>query len=175
MLFPNAPEGAYLLKIECWLLFFSVVSQTITGALQGVGKLAVPGIALLVGAVIKYILNVIFIPIYGEVVPAFTSIIYSSTACIISAIVLYRTLKVKMPLREVIIKPFIASAIMGVFVFLTYKLLIIMNVGNTIGTILSIAIGVLIYGICVILLKILSKDEILQLPYGNKICKMLKI
>ena len=50
-----------------------------------------------------------------------------------------------------------------------------MNVGNTIGTILSIAIGVLIYGICVILLKILSKDEILQLPYGNKICKMLKI
>ena len=64
---------------------------------------------------------------------------------------------------------------MGVFVFLTYKLLIIMNVGNTIGTILSIAIGVLIYGICVILLKILSKDEILQLPYGNKICKMLKI
>ncbi len=175
MLFPNAPEGAYLLKIECWLLFFSVVSQTITGALQGVGKLAVPGIALLVGAVIKYILNVIFIPMYGEVVPAFTSIIYSSTACIISAIVLYRTLKVKMPLREVIIKPFIASAIMGVFVFLTYKLLIIMNVGNTIGTILSIAIGVLIYGICVILLKILSKDEILQLPYGNKICKMLKI
>ena len=80
-----------------------------------------------------------------------------------------------MPLKEVIVKPFIASVIMGVFVFLAYKLLMILNLGNTISTILSIAIGVLIYGVCVIILKILSKDEILQLPYGNKICKMLKI
>jgi len=175
MLFPNAPEGAYLLQIQSFLVFFSVISQTITGALQGVGKLAVPGIALLVGAVIKYILNVIFIPMFGEAVPAVTSIIYSATACIISAIVLYRTLKEKMPLKEVIIKPLIASGIMGGVVFGAYKLLELVGIGNTISTILSIGVGVVIYFICVILLRVLDREEIQQLPYGNKICKMLKI
>lgn len=175
MLFPNAPEGAYLLQIECWLIFFSVVSQTITGALQGIGKLAVPGIALLVGAVLKYILNVIFIPQFGEVVPAITSIVYSGTACIISAIILYKALKEKMPIKEIIVKPFIASAIMGGIVYLSYKLLTILSIGNTISTILSIAIGVIAYLFVVLILKILNKEEIEQLPYGNRICKMLKI
>lgn len=175
MLFPNAPDGAYLLQIQSFLVFFSVISQTITGSLQGVGKLAVPGIALLIGAVLKYILNVIFIPIFGEVVPAITSIIYSATACIISATVLYRTLKEKMPLKEVIVKPFIASGIMGGVVFISYKLLSAISLGNTISTLLSIAIGVIIYFVFVILLRVLNKEEIQQLPYGNKICKMLKI
>ncbi len=175
MIFPNAPEGAYLLQIECWLLFFSVVCQTITGALQGIGKLAVPGFAMLAGTVVKYILNVIFIPIYGEVVPAITSIVFSATACIISAIVLFKALKVRMPLKEVILKPFIASALMGLSVFASYKLFITLSLGNTISTLISICIGVIIYAIFVIILKILNKDEIQQLPYGNKICKMLKI
>ncbi|MGN1012621.1 MAG: polysaccharide biosynthesis C-terminal domain-containing protein [Clostridia bacterium] len=175
MIFPNAPEGAYLLQIECWLLFFSVLSQTLTGALQGIGKLAVPGFALLVGTIIKYVLNVIFIPIYGEVVPAVTSIIYSSTAFLISAFVLFRTLKEKMPIKEVFVKPFIASALMGLSVFVSYKLFIFLKLGNTISTLCSIAIGVIVYAILVILLRALDKDEIQQLPYGNKICKMLKI
>ena len=175
MIFPNAPEGAYLLQIECWLLFFSVVCQTITGALQGIGKLAVPGFAMLAGTLVKYILNVIFIPIYGEVVPAVTSIVFSATACIISAIVLFRSLKVKMPLKEVILKPFIASALMGLSVFASYKIFMAISLENTISTLSSIVVGVVVYGILVIALKILNKEEIQQLPYGNKICKMLKI
>lgn len=175
MIFPNAPEGAYLLQIECWLLFFSVLSQTVTGALQGIGKLAVPGFALLVGTAIKYILNVIFIPMFGEVVPAITSIIYSSTAFIISTVVLYKTLKEKMPLKEVLIKPFIASAIMGITVFLSYKLFTIIHLGNTISTLLSIGVGVLVYAILVVILRVLNKEEIQQLPYGNKLCKLFRI
>ena len=175
MIFPNAPEGAYLLQIECWLLFFSVVCQTITGALQGIGKLAVPGFALLAGTVIKYILNVIFIPLYGEVVPAITSIVFSATSCIISAVVLFRALNVKMPLKEVIVKPFISSALMGLSVFVSYKLLMMISLGNTLSTLISIGIGVCVYAFLVVILKILNKEEIQQLPYGNKICKMLKI
>ena len=175
MLFPNAPEGAYLLQIECWLLFFSVVSQTITGALQGIGKLAVPGFALLAGTVIKYLLNVIFIPMFGEVVPAITSIIYSATAFFISSTVLFRALKEKMPVKDVVIKPLIASIIMGVTVFFSYKLLMMIHLGNALSTIGSIGVGVVVYAILVMIFRVLNKEEIQQLPYGNKICKLLKI
>ena len=174
MLFPNAPEGALLLQIECWMLFFSVIDQTLVGALQGIGKMIVPGISLLVGAVVKCVLNVIFIPIYGEVVPAVTSIIYIGIACIIAAVVLYRNLREKMPIRETIVKPAIASAIMGVFTYLSYYLANKV-LGNTLSTIISIGISVVVYVIAVLVLRILNKEELEQLPYGNKICKMLKI
>ncbi len=175
MLFPNAPYGAYLLQIECWLLFFSVVDQTIFGSLQGIGKLMVPGVALLIGAILKYVINVVFIPIYGEVVPAISSIVYSGTAFLIASTALFKALKEKMPVKEMLLKPFIASAIMGVAVFFAYKGFILIKLGNTISTILSIVVGVAVYLIAVALLKILDKEEIEQLPYGNKICKMLKI
>ncbi len=175
MLFPNAPEGAYLLRIECWLLFFSVLSQTVTGALQGVGKLAVPGIAMLFGAILKYVINVVFIPKYGEVVAAISSIAFSSTSFIIAITVLFKTLKEKMPLKSVIIKPAIASAVMGIAVFASYKLLMLVHLGNTISTICSIGVGVLVYAIFIVLLKVLTKEEVQQLPYGNRICKVLKI
>ena len=175
MLFPNAPQGALLLQIECWMLFFSVIDQTLVGALQGIGKMMVPGISLLVGATVKCILNMIFIPIYGEVVPAVTSIIYIAIACIIAGVVLYKNLKEKMPIRETILKPAIASVVMGVFTFLSYKGCTMLSLGNTISTIISIVVSVIIYVLCVFALKILNKEEITQLPYGNKICKMLKI
>lgn len=175
MLFPNAPEGALLLQIECWLLFFSVLSQTLTGALQGIGKLIVPGLALLAGTIIKYILNVVFIPIYGEVVPAITSIIFSATAFIICAVVLFKSLKMHMNIMDIVVKPLVASAVMGVVVFGAYKLGILLHLGNAISTVVSIGVGVIVYAILVIIMRILNRDEVQQLPYGNKICKILKI
>ena len=135
----------------------------------------VPGVALLIGAILKYVINVVFIPIYGEVVPAISSIVYSGTAFLIASTALFKALKEKMPVKEMLLKPFIASAIMGVAVFFAYKGFILIKLGNTISTILSIVVGVAVYLIAVALLKILDKEEIEQLPYGNKICKMLKI
>ena len=38
---------------------FSVLNQTINGALQGFGKVMVPAIALGIGVVIKFILNMV--------------------------------------------------------------------------------------------------------------------
>lgn len=175
MLFPNAPEGAYLLQIECFLLFFSVVNQTLTGSLQGIGKLYVPGVTLLIGAVLKYVINVVFIPIYGETVAAVSSIIYSSVSCILAGIVLFRTLKEKMPFKEVVLKPLIASVAMGIIVYFGYKLMMILKLGNTISTILAILLGVVSYIFFIVKLRVLDKEEVEQLPYGNKICQVLKI
>lgn len=42
MLFPNASSGAELLKIQAYMVVFSVIAQTLYGALQGIGKLYVP-------------------------------------------------------------------------------------------------------------------------------------
>ena len=47
LLFPNATSGSFIYQISCLGIIFIVLEQTISGALHGLGKIIVPGIALL--------------------------------------------------------------------------------------------------------------------------------
>lgn len=174
LLFPNAPEGAHLLQIQCWMIIFSVIAQTLYGALQGFGKIYIPGICLAIGAVVKYILNVIFVPIYGEVVPAVTTVIYNFIACSLSFICLFNYLKQKPNMKELFLKPLMATISMGFVTILVNKLLVYINVTNNISTILTIVAAVAAYIIFVVIFRVLKYEEIQQLPYGNQICKVLR-
>jgi len=174
LVFPNATAGAKLLQIQCWMIIFSVIDQTLSGSLQGLGKLYVPGACLAIGAVIKYILNVIFIPKYGEVVPAITTIIYNFTACFLCFIILFKTLKQKPNMKELFGKPIIATIFMAISALLSYKLLMYLNLGNAISAIVSIIIAIIVYGFFVIKINILSTEELKQLPFGDKLCKKLR-
>ncbi len=46
LLFPNANEGAVILQISSLATVFTIIDQTINGALQGYGKLIIPTISL---------------------------------------------------------------------------------------------------------------------------------
>ena len=173
LIFPNAQEGAWLLQIQCWVLLFSVVAQTLYGSLQGLGKLYVPGLCLLTGAFMKYILNVIFIPKYGIVVPTITTIIYQAITCTLSFVILYRTLKEIPNVKELFLKPALATGIMGLFTFLCNKGLSYISIPNSINTVITILVAITVYMVVLLKCGILSHDEIMQLPYGNKICNLL--
>ena len=71
------------------------------------------------------------------------------------------------------VKPFIASAVMGIGVFLMYKLMR-MVVGNSISTLVAIMIGVLIYGVLIIFLKVVTPDELETLPMGSKLNRLIR-
>lgn len=174
MLFPNASEGAYLLRIEAFVVIFSVLAQTAYGSLHGLGKLYIPGISLLIGAAVKYFLNVIFVPLFGEVVVPITTLIYQGIAVLISTVSLYSTLRTEYDNKNIIIKPLIASGIMGVATIISYYLVNYITASNTVATLGSICVAVLTYIIAVANIGILDNDEIMQLPYGNKICKIVK-
>lgn len=173
LIFPNALEGAWLLQIQCWVLIFSVVAQTIYGSLQGLGKLYVPGICLLSGAAVKYILNVIFIPKFGIVVPTVTTIVYQAITCTLSFIILFKTLKRTPNIKELFIKPAFATVVMALCTFLCNKGLNYIKLPNAINTIATIILAIAVYVFVLVRFKILNDNEIMQLPYGNKICKIL--
>ncbi len=174
LIFPNAPEGATLLQIQCFMIIFAVLAQTLYGALQGIGKLYVPGTCLAIGAVIKYILNVILIPKYGEVIPALTTVIYNAIACTLSFILLFKYLKEKPDLKGIFLKPIIATLIMTLVLFILEKVNIYIYISNTIYTIISICIAVLVYFISIIAIGTLNESEIKQLPMGDKIFKVAR-
>lgn len=63
LLFPNANDGALILQISSLTIIFTILDQTINGALQGYGKLMIPTISLAIGVFVKLILNLVLIPI----------------------------------------------------------------------------------------------------------------
>lgn len=174
MIFPNAGEGAYLLRIEAFLVIFAVLAQTAYGALHGIGKLYIPGIALLVGAAIKYYINITFIPLYGEIVVPISSVIYQLTACTIAIFVLYKSLKTKIKIKNTFIKPIISTIIMAICANSTYNLLLNITNSNGVSTLVSLVVAIIVYASVLTLTKVMNKQEVMELPYGNKICKALR-
>ena len=175
LLYPNANEGALLLQIISVSVIFSILDQTINGALQGFGKVMIPAIALGIGVLIKLILNLVLLPIpalnvYGA---AIGSVACQGIAFIIVFNVLKRYVKLDLPLRKFVLKPILATGIMGVCSYTLFLILDGINLGNK-ATIISILFAVIIYILSVIVLKIYNKEDILMLPKGEKIYKILQ-
>lgn len=168
-IFPNAPAGALLLQIEVWAIIFSLIAQVAQGALNGVGKLIVPGLSVLVAAVVKYILNITLIPIYGEIIVPITTIVYHLVNCLIVTGVLYRTLKCKPDIKNIILKPMISSIIMGIVVIISYKGFSLLFTSTVLNMVLSIVIGAIVYFVLLLMLKTLSKEERASIPILNKL------
>lgn len=174
LIYPNASLGYDLLRWSSAALIFTALNQTISGSLQGLGKVFVPATGLLLGCVAKIILNIALIRIpqiniYGAVISSIVCQIISFGYCFR---VLAKSLKLKMSIKKYIIKPIITSTIMGTVAFLSYKLLFMLHAGNLISLMGSIGISVVFYGVITLKSGILSKDEILELPAGSKLIQI---
>lgn len=175
----SAAEGYELLQLVSVSLIFAALAQTMTGSLQGIGKVYVPAISLLFGCIAKIILNVLLIRIpsvniYGA---AISSIACQFISCGICFAVLAKNCNLKIKFGKYIAKPLISGGIMGAAAVLAYKVFtMILGTGfvmNLAATAAAIIIAAIVYFICVFGLHILSKDEVLQLPAGTKIYKLL--
>ena len=77
-----------------------------------------------------------------------------------------------MNLKDHVLKPTFASAIMGVIVYIIYKV-IVGALGNAISTIIAICAGILVYLVLVLGMKMLTKEDIYMIPFGTKIYSLL--
>ena len=172
----TSPESELLLKISSFTIIFTVLNQTINASLQGLGKIYIPAIALLCGAVVKYILNITLmhipsINIYGA---AIGSVCCHFIATIIVLIFLNKTIKLETNFKKIAIKPIISTIIMSVFMSLTFKISILIVGHSRLVTIATLAVAVLSYFIAIIKLNVYEKKKYYLLPAGEKIYSTLK-
>lgn len=177
ILFPNASSGEFLYRISSMSIIFITVEQTVNGALQGLGKVNVPVISLAVGVFVKLILNLILVKInpnifiFGGVAGAgLATVICHVISMSISFFVLKRNINLKFNISKFIIKPIIASSIMGISGFYIYNFLKSIIMQN-IAIILAIIFAIVIYIISLIIVKIFNKDELYMLPFYSKLSK----
>jgi len=174
MIYPTASEGALILQISSISMIFTALNQTINGGLYGLNLPRVPVVALGIGVVVKTILNIILVSnqkinIAGA---AIGSVVCQILAFLLCFKVLNMKLKLKLNMQKHILKPAIATIIMGAVVYIAHGILSTIF-GNTISTLISIMIGIAVYGIVIIFAKVLSKEDIMMIPYGAKLYSLL--
>ena len=77
-----------------------------------------------------------------------------------------------------IFRPLAASAVMGVIVAFAYKGLFALLGSNSISVLLSVVAGVCIYGVMILKIKAISREELMEVPAGKKIaavCDKLRL
>ena len=175
LLFPNAPEGAVLLQWYSLTIILTLLIQTTSGALQGLGKVMVPAISGGIGLIIKLILNLVLIPIpsIGVNGAAIASVIYHIFSFSIVFYVLNKTVKLDISIMKHVFKPIIATSIMGICSYYLYTLLLGV-ISMKFALVIAIAFAIIIYMASIIVLKIFTKEEIFMIPLGNKVYKALQ-
>lgn len=175
LLYPNVSDGALLLQLQTIAMIFASVAFVLNGAFYGMGKQKFPAIILLLGAIVKLLLNVLALSVFelGATGAVIATIIYQFAVTVAEWLILKKYITIKIELNRQVIKPLISTIIMAVVVYICY-LLLSMNFGNTVSTLISIIIGVLAYAILIFKLKIFTEDDIMLLPIGNKIYYVLR-
>lgn len=176
LLYPAAPDGYQLLQLSSIALIFIALNQTISGSLQGIGKVFVPATGLLIGCIAKFILNVILIRqpainIYGAPISSIVCQVISFTY---SFSILSKTIPVFISFKKYILKPLFASAVMGIIAFIVHRLVFVITNINIISVFVSIGVSVIAYLVIIFGINALDKDEIEMLPMGDKLYKLSK-
>ncbi len=196
----NARAASMLGILGYAVIFVSLVSVT-TAMLQGAGYVMIPVRNMAIGAAVKIITNYLLIAIPNVNIggaPISTNLCYITIA-VLNVLSVKRIMKPDLTLSGLIIRPAIASGAMGVGAFFAYqgaaKLLGIQMMDLTLNFLpqsapftpvvsseririiiaLGVAIGVavIIYAIMTFALRLIKRDDVLMLPKGEQLTKLL--
>lgn len=170
----NIEIPARMLQLGAITVIFYCLSTVTNAILQGINKMTTPvkhgAISLVIHLIGLYIMLVFFKwEIYAVVAG---NIIFSLSMCILNARALKQAVRYQQEIKRTFLIPLGASAIMGVITFTTYFLIKI-ALPNAMATILALAFAVLVYGICLLKFGALTADEVVALPKGASIYKLL--
>jgi len=178
--YSGKPTGALIGAPMLQLLGFAGIIIALVGIvnalLQGVGKPWVALWLMTIGLVIKCVSNyiVIAIPEYNIKAAPVGNILCYSFIAIAGLIILRRYTKLKIDLIGTIAKPMFAGLITGVFARLGYNIIYKYLASNTVSTMGAIILAVVIYVIFLGILKAIERDDILSMPGGKKVAKILE-
>ncbi|MGN0248991.1 MAG: polysaccharide biosynthesis C-terminal domain-containing protein [Lachnospiraceae bacterium] len=177
-LFPgqsNIPlAGALLRALSVTVVFYSL--STLTNAvLQGIGKVTAPVYHAAIALVVQ---TLVLIPclIFTELnlyCIAIATIVYSFLMCVLNQRAVRKYLDYKQDMKKIFILPFLASVIMGIVAYFVYKLLFAVLKSNAVSLLISVAIAAFVYGVLILKLRVLNKDDILAMPKGKKLAGIL--
>lgn len=179
LLYYKRPEDVLVAAPTLTLLGPAVVFVAMTSVtnaiLQAQGKERMPVISMVTGGVVKLITNytlvgIAAVNIYGA--PMGTSLCYG-TITLLNLIFIRRN-GISFSFARTFLKPLISAGVMGVFAYLLYPP-VAGILGAKLGVLVVIALAAVIYLLMLIATHALPKEDVLMLPKGEKIARILKL
>ncbi len=154
---------------------FSGIAVPTTSMLQAIGKQNVPVINMAVGVLLKIVVNYTLVGIEGINVvgaPAGTGVCYAYIM-IANLVCLRYHSKAKFKLVSTVVKPLVCALLCGATAYFGYELLSSVGMAGKLGTAICIILACAVYAICLGVTKTFTKNDILMLPKGDKLVKIL--
>ena len=178
MLFPNTNQevaSASLLVLGVASIFVCI--QLLCSAiLQAHGQVLLPVFQVALGSAAKLAVNYTLVqrPELGVKGAPVGTLVCFAVIAVLQLASIRRLTQHPPSYRRVFWKPALAAAAMGVVVWLLHPLLG-RFLGNTLAVLGTIAVACLVYAVLVVALRILSKEDLMLMPKGEKLAKLLRL
>ena len=188
LLFPqpaSLPMASRLLAMLAVTVVFYSISTVTNAVLQSIGRMSLPLVSASAALAVQTIVLVVLIrytklSVYALVI---VSILYSILIFLLNEFFLHRYLRVQDDVINMYAKPIAAALIMGSMAFSVYHLCswILQKIGmkreyfiNLVAVIPALIVAVLVYFFILIRSGALTEEEILQLPKGHSMVRILR-
>lgn len=155
---------------------FAGLTIPLTGMLQAIGRQMTPVKNIAVGAVIKIVINYIFVSIpsiniHGAplgTIGCYAYIFFANFICLV------KYSGVMPRLKKTVFVPTLCGALCGAAAWGCHSIVSGLISSSKIATLISIVFAGIVYIISLIITKCVEKDDIFSLPNGEKIVKVLE-
>jgi len=167
-----------LMSIMGFNIIFNAVVLLTNAMMQAHGHAVVPVVNMFIAGIMRLVTVYILTgnPDIGIVGTPMGAMLCFLCIAVLNVLSMRRVLENPPAIVKNLVKPFAAAAIMGVFVWGSLKLLTAL--GFTSRLILCgapICVGVAVYAVAVLTLKVITREDCLLLPKGEKIAKLLRL
>lgn len=199
-IYNNARASSMLGILGFAVIFVSLVSVT-TAMLQGAGHVMIPVRNMAIGGVVKIATNYFLIAIPGINIggaPISTTLCYFVIA-VLNILSVKKIMKSELSFSGFILRPVIATGIMGVGAYFAYQFVAGLIGAEAINPVISfmpqmapvtpvasamrlkimiamavaILVAIVIYAVMVFALRLIKRDDVLMLPKGERLAKLL--
>lgn len=171
----NVVAGIALRYLAPSAIFLTLV-QTLTGILQGMGKERVPVVNLFIGALVKVVVSYTLtsIPYMNIRGAALGTVFGYAIPCILNLMAIVKYQNQGLDYMRTIIKPLVATGVMALTSYYSYSVLLSFTGSNTISTMTSILVSIVVYGIALLLIRGVTVEELQMAPGGGRLSATLK-
>ena len=170
LLFPNAYQGSLILQISSLSIIIVAIEQTMRGILIGIGNNTIPIITVIIGTIIRIVLNLILIPlnsfIGGINGAAISNLISNIIVTVIGCWWIKHRINIKIDKKNIM------KLLVSTLGFIIMSKIIFEILKNTINAkvvfIISIIIGIIFYFILILLFDILNTKQLQRLSFRQK-------
>ena len=167
--------GSKVLTVMGISAVFIATSTPMCSMIQATGRMDIPLKLYIIGMAIKIIVNYILVGIPEINIQGANvgSIVCYGFVTVMAMFFLCRETKIIPDFISIFVKPLIASVICALAAYYSEQLFDIF-LRQRIATILAVITAVIVYVIALLLLRAVKREDIISMPKGNKILKILE-